>query len=93
MVPAIFAQSPHPKGHDDKGLPVYRDLIGRIGTSKRPVKILLQQVLCGDGVRIRKFSVVTVAQTPRLYDRFGNGFVGDVLPAWLLDPDPKLFRS
>jgi len=93
MVQAIFAQSPHPKGHDDDGLPAYRDPIGRIGTPKRPVKILPQRVPYGDGVRIWKFSSVTVAQTPRLYDRFGYRFVGDVLSVWLLDPDPKLFRS
>ncbi len=66
-------------------MPAYRDLIGRIGTPKRPVKILLQRFPFGDGECIWKLSSVTGAQTPRLYDQFGYGFVGDVLPAWLLD--------
>jgi MscS family membrane protein len=81
----LDALSNDPKGHADDNLPPYRDWVGRIKTEKKTYDILLQRVRREDGVRIWKFSSATVAQIPQLYDRFGYGVVGDILPAVLLD--------
>ena len=77
--------STDPKGQADDGLPTYRDRVARIKTDKKTYDILLQRVPRGDGVRIWKFSSVTVAQIPQLYAIFGYGYIGDILPAVLLD--------
>ena len=74
-----------PKGHADDNLPSYRDWVGRIKTEKKTYDILLQRVPREDRVPIWKFSSVTVAQIPQLYEEFGYGVVGDILPAALLD--------
>ncbi len=81
----LDALSNDPKGHADDNLPPYRDWVGRIKTEKKTYDILLQRVPREDGVPIWKFSSATVAQIPQLYDRFGYGVVGDILPAVLLD--------
>ncbi len=81
----LDALSTDPRGHLDDGLPTYRDRVGRIETAKKPITILLQRVPRGDGVSIWKFSTVTVARIPALYEQFGYGLIGDFLPAALLD--------
>jgi MscS family membrane protein len=77
--------STDPKGHAADNLPPYRDWVGRIKTEKKTYDILLQRVPREDRVQIWKFSSATVAQIPQLYDRFGYGVVGNILPAALLD--------
>ena len=65
--------STDPKGLSDDGLPSYRDLLGQIKTPEMTIDILLQRVPRDDGVLIWKFSNRTVAEIPRLYERFGYG--------------------
>ncbi len=77
--------STDPKGHQDDSLPSYRDWLGRIETKARPVNIYLQRVPRPDRKLIWKFSSATVAQIPRLYDEFGYGWFGEVLPAVFFD--------
>ncbi len=77
--------SDKPEGHSDDGLPWNRDLLGRIKSQERAVDILLQQFPRPDGVRIWKFSPLTVAEIPWLYDQFGFGALGEILPAVIFD--------
>jgi len=81
----LDALSNDPKGHADDNLPPYRDWVGRIKTEKKSYDILLQRVRREDGVRIWKVSSATVAQIPQLYDQFGYGVVGTIVPQVLLD--------
>ena len=71
--------SDHPRGHQDDGLPAYRDLLARLETQKGSYDILLQRVPRGDGVYIWKFSNATVAKIPELYGLYGYGRIGDFL--------------
>jgi len=77
--------STDPKGHLDDSLPSYREWLGRIETKSRPVNVFLQKVPRGDGTQIWKFATVTVARIPQLYEEFGYGWFGDVLPAVFFD--------
>jgi len=69
-----------PEGHDNDGLPPYRDRIGRIKAESKTFDILLQKVPRGDGVSIWKFSNKTIAQVPEMYAMFGHEFLDEVLP-------------
>lgn len=71
--------SNEPKGHQDDGLPSYRDLIATVETQNGEVDIFMQRVPRGDGVSIWKIANVTVSQIPILYDEFGYGEIGDKL--------------
>ena len=77
--------STDPQGHLDDGLPRSRDLVGHIKTPKKTFDILLQRVPRGNGVYIWKFSSATVAQIPQLYNQFGFGVLGKILPMTFLD--------
>ncbi len=77
--------SDKPKGQSDDGLPSNRDRLGRIKTPEKTFDILLQRVSHGDGVKVWKFSSTTVAEIPRLYDQFGFGALGEILPAVSFD--------
>lgn len=68
-----------PLGHNDDGLPSYRDRITTIKTANGPVDILMQRVPRGDGVFIWKVSNATVALIPELNDEFGYGLIGEKL--------------
>ena len=65
--------SDHPDGLPDDGLPLNRDIIGRIETPEKSVDILMQRVARGDGEYIWKFSNQTVGEIPNLYEHFGYG--------------------
>lgn len=65
--------SDHPEGFPDDGLPVDRDLIGRIKTPEKTVDILMERVTRADGEHIWKISNQTVAEIPLLYEYFGYG--------------------
>lgn len=73
------------KGHDNDGLPRYRDLVGQIEMRSKNYDILLQHVPRGEGVRIWKFSSKTVRNIPRLYKEFGYGPIGEKLSKELPD--------
>ena len=71
--------SDSPGGHADDGLPKYRDVLGVIETEGASFNILLQKIPREDGVSIWKFSNVTIAQIPELYEYFGYGHLGEAL--------------
>jgi MscS family membrane protein len=77
-----------PKGRAGDGLPSYQDLLGSIKTPSRSVKILLQRVpRKEDGVMIWKLSSATVAAIPGLYEQYGFGAIGEILPEAIFDID------
>lgn len=69
-----------PGGHENDGLPSYRDRVATIDTPDGPVDILMQRVP-GDkkGDYIWKVSNRTVIEIPRLYELYGYGELGDRL--------------
>ncbi len=74
-----------PEGHDNDGLPSYRERIGRIKAESKTFDILLQKVPRGDGVSIWKFSNKTIAQVPEMYAIFGHEFLDGILPPWFFE--------
>lgn len=72
-------------GHPDDGLPRNLDRIGTIQTAKGGVEILLQRVPASEGGHVWKISGATVAQIPALWEQFGYGALGDLLPAPLFE--------
>jgi MscS family membrane protein len=77
----LEALSPHAEGNLEDQLPADRDRIGRIETSQGPVEVLLQRVPREDRERIWQISSSTVARIDSLYDEFGYGALGEILPA------------
>lgn len=77
--------STDPAGHQDDGLPPYRDGGGHIDVGEQTIDILVQHVPGEDGILIWKFSNATVAQIPRLYEEYGYGYLGDVFPETFFD--------
>jgi MscS family membrane protein len=84
----LEALSEDPKGHEDDGLPSFRDRITTLDTQNGKIDILMQRVPRGDGEFIWKISNATVALIPELYEEFGYGVVGDrlstILPPYQL---------
>jgi MscS family membrane protein len=78
---AMLSRSP--EGHEDDGLPSYRDRVGVIETPQGKIEILLQRVPREDDVRVWKFSNRTVARIPLLYAQYGHGRLGEALAAFL----------
>ncbi len=76
----LDALSSDPEGNTNDGLSASRDRVGRIETSEKPVDILLQRVPREDGVLIWKVSSATVGQIPALYEEFGYGVLGELMP-------------
>jgi len=83
--------SNHPDGHQNDGLPSYRDLLGQIETDKKTYTLLLQRVPRGDGVHIWKVSNATVAKIPEMYELASFGPFGDFLSG--LIPDLEVFGA
>lgn len=77
--------SKEPEGHANDGLPVGRDLVGRIQTASGPVDVLVQRVRLPGGERVWKFASVTVARIPDLYEEFGDGPLAGLLPAMFFE--------
>lgn len=71
------------EGDLDDGLPPRRERLGTIHTAKEPVNLFLERVPREDGVLIWKVSTVTVAKIAALYNEFGYGRLGDLLPEFL----------
>jgi len=79
--------SDRPEGHQDDGLPPYRDRLGGIETDEKKYDLYLQQVPDDKGKTVWKISNRTVGQIPELYARFGHGILEDKLPLWVFDFD------
>jgi len=77
----IDAQSSDPQGRSDDGLAPRRDLVGYIEREGGQVPVYVQRVQREDGVPVWKFAADTVARVPELYEEFGYGELGRVLPA------------
>jgi len=71
------------KGHNNDGLPAWRDLVGQIDITGKKFDILLQHVPRKDGVFIWKFSSKTVRNIPELYNELGYGPIGEELSHYL----------
>ena len=80
--------SDDPEGVRDDGLSMRQDVVGRIIAKRGPRGIILERVPREDGVLIWKFSQATVASIPDLYQEFGYGPVGEVLPPVLVERRP-----
>ncbi len=72
--------SDQPEGLTDDGQPPDREVVGRIETKTGAVTLLLERVPREDGVPVWQFSAATVARIPRLYEEFGHGPMGELLP-------------
>jgi MscS family membrane protein len=79
--------SDSPAGHLQDALPPDVEEVGPIDTSGRPVHIRLQRVPRGDGVAIWKISAASVAMIPDLYNLYGYGLLGEILPRVLVETE------
>jgi MscS family membrane protein len=77
--------SEDPEGRRDDDLPPHLDRIGSVETAKGPADILLERVAEGDELPLWKVSSTTVAKIRTLYDEFGYGRLGEILPAPFFD--------
>ena len=79
--------SNEPRGHQEDGLPSYRDKLGTLATLDDTLVLYLQRIP-QDGRRIWKISNATVQQIPMLWEQFGYNPVviqlGDFLPEFTL---------
>ncbi|GIW42576.1 MAG: hypothetical protein KatS3mg076_3153 [Candidatus Binatia bacterium] len=76
----LGALSDEPEGFRDDGLPKNRDLVGTITLDKKKVPVLLERLPGPEGTRVWRISSATVAQIPTLYEAFGYGKLGEILP-------------
>ena len=74
-----------PAGAGEDGLPADRDRVGTIRSREGPVGIDLQRVRRADGERIWKVSAATVEAVPGLYEEFGYGELGEILPPFFFE--------
>jgi hypothetical protein len=74
-----------PEGRRDDEMPPALERLTTIHTEKGPVDIVLERVRRDDGALVWKFSAATIARVPALYDEFGRGPLGDVLPSVLFE--------
>jgi MscS family membrane protein len=78
--------SAKPNGDPADGLPPRRERVGIIESSAGPVDILLDRVPDRTGVPRWQISAATVSMIPKLYDEFGYGVLGEVLPSLFFEP-------
>src|SRR5262245_54096055 len=81
--PSEFSEEPEGMTHD--GQPPNRDVVGRVETKKGGVTLFLERVPSEDGIPIWKVAAGTVARIPSLYDEFGHGPAGEVLPPMFVE--------
>jgi len=74
-----------PAGHQNDGLPSYRDIVCQLKLPGKEIDILMQHVPRSDGTHIWKFSSRTVAAIPDLYEHFGYGRLDSYLPEIFFD--------
>lgn len=72
-------------GDTEDGLAPDLDRIGFIETARGPADLLLQRVRGPSGGPIWLISAATVARIPALYDEFGYGPLGELLPSRLFE--------
>jgi len=75
----VDALSADPEGASGDGLPADLDRVGTIQTARGEVPILLRRGVA-EGERIWRIAPSTVAHVPELYEEFGFGALGEVLP-------------
>jgi len=75
-----------PEGDTGDGLPSRRDRVGTIQSDAGPVDVLLDRVPDPDGGLRWQISAATVSMIPKLYDEFGFGVLGEVLPTVFFEP-------
>ena len=76
----IDTLSDSPAGHLQDALPPDVEEVGPIETPGGPVHIRLQRVPREDSVKIWKISIASVEAIPDLYNRYGYGLLGELLP-------------
>src|SRR5262245_59153618 len=81
--PSEFSEEP--EGMTNDGQPPSRDVVGRVEIKKGGVTLFLERVSAEDGVPIWKVAAGTVARIPSLYDEFGHGPAGEVLPSMFVE--------
>jgi MscS family membrane protein len=81
----LEAVSGSPDGKTKDGLPSSKDRIGRIETPAGKAELSLQRVPRDDGVQIWKISADTVKRIPELYRFYGDGLLGEYLPAFFFE--------
>lgn len=74
-----------PAGDPDDGLPPSRDTVGTIETDGGDVPVRMERVATTGDARVWKISAATVAEIPGLYEQFGPGLVGEILPPVFFD--------
>jgi MscS family membrane protein len=74
------------EGHQEDGLPDYRDQIGTVEISSGAVPVYMQRVPDGNGGRVWKISNATVARIPELWEELGYSpgvqYLSDILPSF-----------
>jgi MscS family membrane protein len=78
--------SPEPEGDTADGLPARRERVGVIESAAGPVDVLLDRVADPTGIPRWQISAATVSMIPKLYDEFGYGVLGEVLPSLFFEP-------
>ena len=73
------------EGSSDDNLPENQELIGVIHSEQTAYDIILQRVLDKDNISIWKISAKTVRDIPKMYDQFGHGVLGKLMPPILLE--------
>jgi MscS family membrane protein len=81
----LEAVSASPDGKTKDGLPSSKDRVGRIETPAGKVELSLQRMSRDDGVQIWKISADTVKKIPELYRVYGDGLLGEYLPAFFFE--------
>ncbi|HXV84226.1 MAG TPA: mechanosensitive ion channel family protein [Candidatus Binatia bacterium] len=79
--------SDSPAGHLQDALPPDVEEVGAIETPEGAVHIRLQQIPRDDGVKIWKISAASLSAVPDLYNRYGYGLLGELLPRVLVETE------
>ncbi len=77
--------SDDPRGHQNDGLPSYRDLLGTIRLATEDIPIYLQRVPDGKGGKVWKLSNATVARIPDMWEELGYSPIAVKLSRMLPD--------
>jgi MscS family membrane protein len=72
--------SPTPEGDLEDNLPPGVERVGGIRTANGEVDVLMERVTLDSGTAVWKFASSTVDRIPALYDEFGYGALGELLP-------------
>ena len=73
------------EGIPGDGLQEDFDLVGTVETSRGPVDIVVERRQLPSGARVWMFSQSTVEAIPQLYDEFGYGALGELLPQFMFE--------